>query len=168
MKFILALVACASAIRFDSTTLSDQEEENLIAPTLIANGAMPTGQTTYQRTFSQALADNESGAVHWDTEFRANSQDIMAPTNAPVIQPSQDMLTHSERMRLAYQANEELEIRHSAPLPDAAMPQEAPAKSPKQIEYEAAMHNKMFPAFHDDKEMGDSRISSDMLKVAGV
>ena len=131
MKFILALVACASAIRFDSTALSNQEEEALIAPTLIANGAMPSGQTTYQRTFSQALSDNESGAVHWDTEFRADSQDIQAPTNAPVIQPSQDMLTHSEQMRLALQANEELAIRHSAPLPEAARQQEAPAKSPK-------------------------------------
>ena len=134
MKFALfALVASASAIKFynDGLSLSAQEEDHLIRPTLIANGAMPTGERDMRRSFSQGLSDAQSGEVHWDTEFRADSQDLRSNTADVVIQPSQDMLTHSEQMDLVKQANEELTIRHSAPLPDAAMPQEAPAKAPK-------------------------------------
>ena len=169
MKFaIIALLSTAAAIRFsDNSDLSADEEANLIRPTLVANQALPE-RYNYQRSFSQALEDEQSGTVHWDTEFRNDSQELKTNAIAPVIQPSQDMLSRGEQMELVREANEELEIRHTAVLPDAAIPQQAPAKSPKQIEYDAAMHNKMFPRFHDDKEMGDSRISSDMLRVVGV
>ena len=108
--------------------------------------------------------------MHWDTEFRADAQEIRSSSAAPVIQPSQDMLSRQEQMSLVKQANDELTIRHTAVLPDQVVAQvEAPAKSLKQQQYEAEMQNKMFPRFHDDeKDMGDSRITSDNLKVLGV
>ena len=171
MKFALfALVASASAVRFygQELDLSSQEEEHLIKPTLIANGAMPE-VTNMRRTFSQGLSDLNSGAVHWDTQFRAGSDEFKNTNNEPVMQPSVDALTKSDQMELVKQANDELEVRHTAPLPDAAKPVAAPiAKSKKELQYDAEMKNRMFPAFHDDKDMGDSRINADMLHAVGV
>merc|ERR1712166_25864 len=130
MKFALfAIIATATAIRFDSTELSEREEENLVRPALIANNAM-VSESDHRRSFSQGLSDAQNGKVHWDTEFRADGQELMSNSRSPVIQPSQDMLSREEQMRLVKEANDELTVRHTAPLPDAAQPQEAPAKSP--------------------------------------
>ena len=79
------------------------------------------------------------------------------------------MLSRREQMELVKQANDELTIRHTAPLPDSV--NEKPAAAPvtaEQALYSREMNQKMFPRFIDDKDMGDSRISSSMLKVVGV
>ena len=172
MKFALvALFAAVSAVRFSDADLSAQEEEALARPALMAERVLTGAGGDNRRSFSQGLEEITTGKAHWDTEFRAGADELKSVSAAPVIQPSEDALDKREQMALVKQANEELAIRHTAPLPDAvaaADRPQAPVKSPKQKLFEAEQHNKMFAKYVDDKDMGDSRITSKMLDVVGV
>ena len=163
MKFALfALLNTATALRFVGADLSEREENQLVHPTLVDNQV--AGGLDHRPTFSQALDDLNSGAVHWDTQFRADAQEIRETHKPVVLQPSQDMLTRQEQMRLVKLANDELQIRHTAPLPDKVAPA-APIRTPKEQQYDAEMKHRMFPRFIDDKDFVDSRIDSDMINT---
>ena len=133
MKFALvALFAAVSAVRFSDADLSTQEEEALARPALLAERVLAGAAGDNRRSFSQGLDDITEGRAHWYTDNRAGADELRSFQAAPVIQPSEDMLNRAEQMALVKTANEELAIRHTAPLPDAALevPQ-APVQTPQ-------------------------------------